>query len=459
VLVGDLAESFEVRRGGLEIVFHLRPGLKWHDGEPVTSDDVLFTYQKLVDPSVRTPYGPDYEKVARLETPDPLTVRVVYKEVFIPALESWTKGIIPRHVYGTGDFNAHPANRRPVGCGMYKFSEWVQDEKIVLTANPDYYEGRPHIERYIFRVIPDLAVQFLELRNESVDSMGLTPDQYKAYDSFFRRYNKFRHPAFSYTYFGFNLENPLFKDIRVRRAFAHALDKKEIIDGVLLGMGRPATGPFPPQTWAYDPEVRDFEHDTEKAKALLAEAGWKDTNGDGLLDKDGKPFAFTLITNQGNKLREMSAVIIQSHLARIGVKMDIRIIEWSSFLHNFIDKGNFDATLLGWNTGVDPDQTLIWHSKQRGPGKYNFVGYANPEADRLWEEGTRIYDPARRRALYRRLHAMIHADLPYIFLYYPESLPVVHKRFVGVKEAPVGIGWNFQEWYVPKGQQKYQRQS
>lgn len=454
-LVGDLAKSFEIKRGGLEIVFHLRPGLKWHDGAPVTSDDVLFTYQKLVDPEVRTPYGADYARVSRVETPDPLTVRVFYKEPFAPALESWCKGIMPRHVYGTGDFNSHPANRAPVGCGPYKFVEWKVDEKIVLVANPDYYEGRPRISRYIFRVIPDLAVQFLELRNESVDNMGLTPDQYKAYDSFFKKYNKFRYPAFSYTYLGFNLKKPLFKDRRVREAIARAVDKRELIDGVLLGIGSPSTGPFPRHTWAYNPQVRDFDHDPSKAQALLEDAGWKDNDGDGVLDKDGKPFAFTVITNQGNKSREMTAVILQSHLAKIGIKMDVRIIEWSSFLHNFIDKGEFDATILAWNTGIDPDQYIIWHSSQHGKGKYNFVGYNSPEADRLLERGRREFDFNRRREIYHRLQAVIQNDIPYVFLFSQDSLPVVHKRFQKVETAPLGIGWNFNEWFVPRSQQKY----
>jgi len=454
-IAGDLAESFETLRGGREIIFRLRPGLRWQDGLPVTSDDVRFTFEKLTDPSVRTPFSADYARVDRLETPDPLTIRVFYKEPFAPALESWTRGIIPRHVYGTGDFNGHPANRRPIGTGPYIFVEWKSDEKIILKANPDYWEGKPHISRYIFRVIPDAAVQFLELRNESVDTVSLTPDQYKAYDVFFRSYNKFRYPSFSYTYLGFNLNRPLFKDRRVREAIACALNKQEIIDGVLLGMGAPATGPFPPQSWAYDPGVKDFAYDPERAKALLAEAGWTASKGDGVLYKDGRPFAFTVVTNQGNKLREMTAVILQSHLAAIGIKMNIRIIEWSSFLHNFIDPGNFDATILGWSTGIDPDQYVIWHSSQRGPGKYNFVGYANPEADRLLEEGRREFDPARRRDIYRRLHRILHDDLPYLFLYYPESLPVVHKRFVGVETAPIGIGWNFNTWYVPKTRQKY----
>ena len=142
-LIGSLAQSWEVKDGGLRIVFHLRKGVRWHDGEPFTSRDVRFTYQKLADPGVRTPFGADFSLIKKLETPDPYTVEVIYKEPFAPALESWTMGIIPEHIFKNGDINNNPANRHPIGTGPYKFVEWKTDEKIVLAANPDYFEGRP----------------------------------------------------------------------------------------------------------------------------------------------------------------------------------------------------------------------------------------------------------------------------------------------------------------------------
>lgn len=455
-LVGDLAASWEIRRGGLEILFHLRPGVRWHDGRPFTSRDVAFTYKVLIDPAVATPFGADFADVARLETPDDLTVRVTYKKPFAPALESWGMGVLPEHVFNTGEpFNTHPANRRPIGTGPYRFVEWKADEKIVLEANPDYFEGPPGLGRIVYRVIPDSSVQFLELRRESIDFMGLTPDQNEAYPEFFKAYNKFRYPAFSYTYMAFNLDHPFFKDVRVRRALAHAVDKKDILQGVLLGYGRSATGPFPPTSWANDPTVADYEYSPEKAKALLAEAGWRDTDGDGLLDRDGKPFRFTVITNQGNKLRELTATILQAHFARVGVRMDIRVLEWSAFIHNYVDKRNFDALILAWSLSRDPDQYVIWHSSQRGEGKYNFAGYVNPEADRLWEEARGRFDFEERRSRYHRLHRLLANDVPYIFLYVPDALPVVHKRIQGVEVAPAGISWNFREWHVPPALRKY----
>lgn len=471
-LVGDLAESWEIKKNGLEIIFHLRKNVLWHDGQPFTSEDVKFTYEKLIDPKVKTPYSADYLLVKKLETPDPYTVKVTYKEPFAPALESWGIGIIPKHIFQQGEFNSHPANRNPIGTGPYKFKEWKTDEKIVLEANPDYFEDRPpgrrgriypYLNRYVYRIIPDQAVQFLELRRESIDAMGLTADQYKAYPEFFKKYNKFRYPAFTYTYLGYNLKNPLFQEKKVRQAIAYAINKKEIVDGVLLGLGKPATGPFPPSSWAYNPEIKDYEYNPEKAKKLLAESGWADTDKDGWLEyqypvsaiRYPARFEFTLITNQGNKARALAAEIIQMHLQKVGIKVNIRIVEWSTFVHQFIEKRNFEAVILGWSLSRDPDQFSIWHSSQKEPGKYNFVSYENPKIDRLLEEGRKTFDLEKRKKIYWQIHKILNEEQPYCFLYYPDSLPVVHKRFLGPEVAPLGLGWNFVKWYAPKNQQKY----
>jgi len=457
-LVGDLAERWTISNHGLVITFKLRKNVKWHDGVPFTAEDVKFTYKKLIDPETKTPYSSDYKLVKSLDIIDKYTLRITYQEPFAPALESWGMGIVPKHIFESGDFNANPANRKPIGTGPYKFVEWKTDEKIVLVANNEYFEGRPYIDRIIIKTIPDQAVQFLELRNDSIDSMGLTPDQYKAYPEFFKNHNKFRYPSFAYTYLGFNLNHKLFKDRNVRQAIAQAINKKEIVAGVLLGMGKPADGPFPPQSWAYDENITDYEYAPEKSKELLKNSGFEDSDNDGWLDnkKIGIPkFEFTLITNQGNKMRALSAEIIQDQLKKIGIKVNIRIIEWSTFIHNFIDKRDFDAVILGWALARDPDQYAIWHSAETKEGQYNFVSYKNPKVDELLEKGRRTFDINKRQRIYKEIHNLIHHDIPYVFLYYPESLPVVHKRIQNVEVAPIGLGWNFIKWYVPQSKQKY----
>jgi peptide/nickel transport system substrate-binding protein len=365
-------------------------------------------------------------------------------------------GIIPKHIYEKGVFNTNPANRAPIGTGPYKFSEWKTDEKIVLDANPDYFEGKPYINKYIYRIIPDQAVQFLELRKESLDEMGVTPDQWKAYDEFYKNYNKFRYPSFSYVYLAFNLKRSPFNEKLFRQAMAYAVDKKEIIDGVMLGMGKSATGPFPPQSWAYNPSVQEYEHNPQKALAILASLGWKDTDHDGILDKDGKPLSFTIISNQGNKMRSLSAEIIQSQLGKIGIDVKVRIIEWSSFIHQFIDTRNFDAAMMGWSLSRDPDQYAIWNSSQTGTGQYNFISYANPEVDQLLDLGRKTFDRNERQKIYHRIHQILADDQPYLFLYYPNNLPIIHKRFRNVILAPAGLSWNFIRWWSPKNEHKYE---
>jgi peptide/nickel transport system substrate-binding protein len=455
-LVGDLAASWTVRRGGLEIVFKLRPNVRWHDGAPFTAADVVFTHERLTDPKVLTPFGADFALVRSVEAVDPLTVRVTYKEPFAPALESWGIGIVPRHVFAGGDFNAHPANRKPIGTGPYRFVELKTDEKAVLRANPDYFEGRPRLDRVIVRVIPDSSVQFLELRNQSIDTMGLRPDQHIAYDAYFQNHQKFRYPSFSYTFLGFNLKRALVPGQAGPPRRGHGPGQARDHRRCPPGLRALRDGALPSFLLGFrSRRAGNSPRSRGGPRSLLAEAGWTDTDGDGVLDKDGRPFAFTVITNQGNKLREQTAVILQSHLARLGVKMEVRVLEWSSFIHDFVDKGNFDAIILGWNLGRDPDQYLIWHSSQQGEGRYNFVGYENPLVDRLWEEGRRTFDRAARERVYRKIHRVLAEDLPYVFLYYPDSLPTVHKRFRNVEVAPAGLGWNFREWYVPKILQRY----
>jgi peptide/nickel transport system substrate-binding protein len=454
-IIGDLAESWTVSDDGKIIIFNLKKNVRWHDGIPFTAEDVKFTYEKLVDPKVKTPYSSDFERVKKIEIISPYKIKIIYKEPFSPGLISWGMGMIPKHIFENGDFNAHPANRKPIGTGPYKFIEWKTDEKIVLEANPDYFEGRPNIAKYIYRIIPDQSVQFLELRNETVDSMTLTPDQYNAYQSIFKNYNRFRYPSFGFTYLAYNLLNPLFKEKEIRQAIAQSINKKEIIGGILLGYGIPATGPFPPTSWAYNPEVKDYENNPEKAKEIFKKYGWIDIDSDGWLEKNGKKFEFTLITNQGNKSRSIAAELIQSHLKKVGVKVHIRILEWSTFIHQYVDKKNFDAIILGWNLSRDPDQFSLWHSSQKKEGQYNFVSYENKEVDRLLVAGRKIFNEKQRQKIYQKIHKILADEQPYTFLYISDVLPVIHKRFIGPEVAPLGIGWNFREWYVPKEKQKY----
>jgi len=462
-VVPEIAESWEFSQDCLSLTFRLRPDVRWHDGHPFTADDVVFTYQTMLHPKTPTAYREDFKAVNRIEAVDPRTVRITYARPYAKALQSWQTWMLPRHLLQSyveeGRLREAPQGRRePVGTGPYRFKEWRPGERVVLLANRDYYEDGPYISRIVYRVIPSQATIFLELKAKGVDAASLTALQYRRqteYPAFRKAYQKFRYPANGYTYLGFNLKDPRFADTRVRQAFAHAIDKRQLIDGVRLGLAREATGPYKPGTWVHNPNVRTYPYDPAEARRLLAEAGWRETNADGLLVKDGRPFTFTLLTNQGNDERKKIAEVIQASLREIGVGVDIKILEWAAFLKEYVKKRRFEAIVLGWGIGQDPDQYEIWHSSKTGPDQLNHISYANPEVDALLERGRSSCHEAERKKHYDRLQEILAEEQPIVFLYFPDALPAVARRVHNIVESPNGIRFNFPEWFVPRPLQRY----
>jgi peptide/nickel transport system substrate-binding protein len=461
--VGVLAESWKVENGPEPVItFYLRKGVLWHDGKEFTAEDVKFTYDKIMDEKTNTVRRSDYELVKTAEVLDPYTFRVTYKQPFSPGLATWGMGIIPKHLLEKEDINTTPFNRRPVGTGPFRFIEWVSDEKIVVEANPKYFEGRPNLDRIIYRIIPEPALNEMEILTRGVDSSSLVPFEFKRISQvpFLKTYSQ---PSLGYTYIGYNLKNPLFQDKRVRQALTYAINREEIVQYVLYGLGEVATGPFPNHLWYANPNVKPFPYDPQKARQLLAEAGWKDTDGDGILDKDGKPFQFRLITNSGNEIRKDVGVLVQRQLREVGIDVKFELYEWSVFLKNFINAKAFDACILGWGLSPDPDDYQIWHSSQIEKG-FNFVSYKNPEVDLLWEEGRREYDVEKRKQIYWRIHELMAEDQPYTFLYVPLGTSAVQRIFYlmekdqtgretlrEIKMEKAGLEYDLIKWYVPKG--------
>ncbi|MES0334967.1 MAG: peptide-binding protein [Candidatus Magnetobacterium sp. LHC-1] len=455
-LTGDLAQSWDI--DGLTITFHLRHGVRWTDGVEFTAEDIMFGYKTIIDDKTPTAYKEDYLQVKKAEVVDKYTFRVTYEKPFASALSSWgSLTVLPKHLLEGQAITKNPLARNPTGLGPYKLKRWTPGQEVLLSSNHDYFEGRPYIDNYMFRVIPDQSTMFMELKAGGIDFMGLTPLQYKRQtdsEYFKENFNKYRYPVFSYTYLGFNLKHPIFKDKRVRQAIAHAIDKKELVSIVLLGLGNESTGPYVPNTWPYNPNVRRYEYSPQKAKELLTQVGWKDSDGDGVLDKDGRPLEFTILTSMGNNARVKAATIIQWRLKQIGIRVNIRTLEWSTFINEFIDKRRFEAVLLGWAIGMDADQYDIWHSSKTKEKEFNFISYANPNVDRLLDEGRHTFDMKRRKKAYYQIQEILAEDVPYVFLYVPDALPVVHKRFKGIAPSPIGIGYNLPKWYVPSEQQK-----
>lgn len=453
-IIGDLAQSWEIKDGGKRIRFHLRRGVMWQDGEPFSARDVMFTYKTIIDPKTPTAYSGRYRLIKEAKVIDDYTFEVSYERPFAPALISWGLEILPEHLLKGKNIVASPLTRSPVGTGPFKFKRWDVGSKIVLEANESYFDSRPYLSGLGYTIIPDQATQFMELKAGGIDLMGLSPLQYlRQTDSpkLRKMYNKYKYLSDGYTYLGFNLKRSPFDNKKIRQAIAYAIDKEEIIKGVLLGLGKVATGPYKPGTIWYNPNVRRYPYDRDKAAMLFKEMGFEDHDGDGFIDKDGRAFEFTIITNQGNSMRKKAAQIIQHRLKEVGIKVNVRIIEWTVFLKEFVDKSNFDAVILGWNILQDPDLYTVWNSES----ELNFVGYKNPEVDRLLEKGRHTFDQEKRKYCYFRIQEILAEDQPYVFLYVPYSLPIVSARFKGINPAPAGIMYNIKDWYVPKAQQRY----
>jgi len=434
--VGELAESWKVKEGPEpEITFSLRKGVLWHDGKEFTAEDVKFTYDKIMDEKTNTVRRSDYELVKKAEVLDPYTFKVTYRQPFSPGLSTWGMGMLPKHLLENQDINTTPFNRRPIGTGPFRFAEWVTDERITVEANPKYFEGKPYLDRIIYRIIPDPSLTEMELLTRGIDAYSVWPFEFQRMKEV-PFLNVYTQPSLGYTYIGYNLKNPLFQDKRVRRALTYAINREEIVQYVLYGLGVVANGPFPPQFWYSNPNVKPLPYDPAKARQLLADVGWK-ANSDGILEKNGKPFSFKLITNSGNETRRDVGVLVQRALREIGIDVKFEFYEWSVFLKNFINVKAFDACILGWSLSPDPDAYQIWHSSQIEKG-FNFVSYRNPEVDRLWEEGRREYDIEKRKAAYWRINELMAEDQPYTFLYVPLGITALQKKFMQVEKSPSG---------------------
>jgi len=429
------------------ILFELRPNVRFHDGHEFDAFDVKFTYDAIMDPKNLSPRIADYEPVKAVEVIDPLKVRVVYKRLYSPAIGTWSMGILPEHLLNNQALATEAArqgrdpqsfcqrdsrfNRHPIGCGPFVFRKWKSDQYIALDRFEAYWEGAPHYQSYIFRIVPDLLTQEMEFYAGTIDGYGVQPHQVERLQSD-PRYQHFSGTAFGYTYIGYNLRRKPFDDPRIRRALGMAIDVNQIIDYVLYKQGQRITGPFVTQTDYYNQKIAPLAYDPEGAQALLQAAGWT-RNADGWCEKDGQRLQFTLITNSGNDLRKAILAIAQDAWKRVGIDVQTDLLEWSVFIQERVNKLDFDALILGWQMGIEPDLYQIWHSSQTDPYELNFVGFNNHTADDLIIKIRQEYDHNRQVAYCHQLHEIIAREQPYTFLYVGKWTAILDKR-IFIKE-------------------------
>jgi peptide/nickel transport system substrate-binding protein len=451
------------------IRFTLRDGVRWHDGAPFTSADVAFTCRAIMDEKVASPRRSDFDLVESVGTPDPKSVIVRYKKPFSPALLSWMGAILPEHLLGKLDPSKWPEayNRAPVGTGPFKFDSWKTNEFIRLKKNPDYFLGSPWLDSIVFRVLPDPLTLQLAFQTKQVDFWNVSPWAVKNLEKD-PRLDLFSAPGNMYNYIGWNLRRPMFQDLRVRQALAQAVNVAQMIKHIIYGRGVQSTGIFTPQVWFFDPSVKPLPYDPAAARKLLDEAGWK-VGPDGIRVKEGKRFSFTLLANNGNEVRRDIATLVQDDLKQVGIEVKVEIYEWAVLLKRFVNKGEFDAIVLGWGLGYDFDQYGIWHSSQTHPEELNFIGYKNPEVDHLLTDLRQEYARPEIIRLAGKLQQAIYGDQPYLFLFVPEGTSVMWKGSYRIRrpgpspgewiDAPVTMtkaGWSYDmEWfyrpeYAPK---------
>lgn len=426
------------------IVFHLRPGVKFHDGKPFEAKDVKFTFDAIMDPKNLSPRISDYEPVKSVEILNPMTVRIVYKRLFSPALGTWSMGILPSHLLNeeairnealerkmnpeTFSLRQSLFNRQPVGCGPFVFREWKSDQYIVLDRFEEYWEGAPNYRKFTYRIIPDQLTQEMEFYAGTVDDYGVKPHQVERLGND-PRFQNFSGLSFAYSYIGYNMRREIFKDRRVRLALGMAVDVDKIIRYVLYDQAERITGPFLKQTDFYNQDITPIPYDPEQALKLLEEAGYR-RGQSGILEKDGTPLRFTLITNQGNDIRQAILAIVQDSWRKIGVDVRTDVLEWAVFIQERVNKLDFDALVLGWSMGIEPDLYQIWHSSQTGPNQLNFVNFSDKEADQLIIEIRQEYNRSRQVELCHRLHEIIAREQPYTFLFVSKWSAILDKRIV-----------------------------
>jgi ABC-type transport system substrate-binding protein len=438
------------------ITFYVRKGVEWHDGKPLTAEDVKFTYQAIVNPKNASPRASSFDPIKSVDVVDPLTARVTYKQLYAPAIIDWAMGIIPKHLLDdaalaremnerklppeerkTFSIRNSIFNRRPVGTGPYKLAEWLPDQYTRLTRSERYWDRQPEYQELFFRVIPDYLTMELEFGAGALDMYDALPHQAERYRKD-ERYQVLSSNEGVFSYIGYNMRREPFKDLRVRRALGMAIDVNAIIKYVLSGEGKRATGPYYSNTPYNDPDVKPLPYDPQAALALLAEAGWK-KNAQGLLEKDGKPMEFTLVTNNGNVARKAIMTIAQEAWRKLGINCKVQAFEWTVFLEDFVHNDNFDAIVLGWVGGdINPDKYQIWHSSQTDPYELNYCGFKNARVDELISKIRETYDSEETIRLARELHRIIADQQPYTFLYEPLKPIVLDKRIALVERAPDG---------------------
>ena len=461
---GSLTDKYEISADGKAYTFHLNPKATFSDGTPVLASDVLFTLAKIVDPkSESAQFASQFEQwdPANSHADDAThTVIIAFKEVLAPQLVSFNMlRPIPQHVYSQGDFKT-AFTMTATGSGPYRVVRRVPGKEILLERRPDFWGVRPHIQNILFKIIGDDNTAWQAVKRGDVDESMINSDAWlresrrpelqKILD--FRRFY-----TLSYNFVAWSTRDPILSDKRMRRALAECVDLQSVITNLYQGTARAMNGPFTPDQWAYNPEVPVIQYNPADATKVFNSLGWRDTDGDGILDKNHKPFALEMFVVGGNSASNPFAQLFQSELKNVGVELKVTALDPSAMLERVMS-GNFQTCYMGFELDPDPDPRALFHSSQFPPAGQNLTFYKNPAADALIEQGRRELVHSKRVAIYRQLHAILADDQPFTWTVQVSTKWAISKRVKNVRESK-GYGFFLWypgelDWWIPKSQQK-----
>ncbi|HKD11269.1 MAG TPA: ABC transporter substrate-binding protein [Thermoanaerobaculia bacterium] len=442
-VVPGLAERYEILADGRTFRFTLHREAVWEDGTPVTAADAVYTIQRIRDPKISSPvFKPVFEGLESVEAADDRTFTVKFQEAYVYRPMAFVLPLLPANRYAGKNFARVRENRAPLSNGPYRLVSWRPQESIELERNPRYWGDRGHFEKVIFRILPENAVALSSAERGDLDETQLdTSGKERALADPAARSccRMVEYYDLNYNYIALNDKSPFFSDARVRRALTMLLDRGKIVRTLFKGSARVISGPWAPDSPAYDPGVAPLPFDPAGAAALLDAAGWRDTNGDGTRDRDGKEMRFELLAPAGSTISQEIDETLAAELARVGVRAAVRPLEWAAFAER-IDAGDFEAASLAWSASdPNPDPFPYWHSSQWPPNGLNSGFYKNAEADRLMEEARRESDDRKRLDLYHRLHVLFRDDAPAIFITNASQKYLFARRVHGLVTSPLGL--------------------
>ncbi|OLD65805.1 MAG: hypothetical protein AUI47_01325 [Acidobacteria bacterium 13_1_40CM_2_68_5] len=446
----SLAKSWELSPDGTRLTFHLDRRARWSDGRPVTGDDVLFSQRAASSREVSWVGRDVKEFVADVLAPDDRTVVYRFTRVYPYELMDAVEGnVLPAHAYRDVPLAEWPKRSftsAPVVDGPFLLKKYERGSLIELARNPRYMRAPfPNLDAVVFRIIPDETSLVNELLSGGVDVMENVPAVAVRRIEADPRLRLVRVPDLSYHFICWNTARPLFADARVRRALTMAIDREAIIEALLPGTGRPCAGPVLSFLWAHDPSLRPLPYDPDAARALLKESGWEDRDGDGLLDRDGRPFRFDLETNQGSRLRADVAQMVAEQLRRIGIEATPRVYEFGAFIDRH-EKHDFDAFVGSWRESTKVDLKSAFHSASR-EGGYDYGMYANVELDAVIDRARATPTTEAARALWFKAQAIIASDQPYTFLFERDRMNAAPRRLGGLRMGPRTAYAGLEHWY------------